>query len=124
MVGHSAAVHTRWPIRSRIATLRTCRKPANTSLRANTSSNSSRSFARISLDSLKTLIRNRAVYADVAVAGASPHPGYPTFADGHDEMLVGDAIAQSAREGRWVAVDRRPIATQQTAAQHEKVRTS
>jgi predicted dehydrogenase len=49
----------------------------------------------------------RAVYADVAVAGArSPHPGYPTFADGHDEMLVGDAIARSAREGRWVDVDR------------------
>jgi predicted dehydrogenase len=49
----------------------------------------------------------RAVYADVAVGGvSSPHPGYPTFADGHDEMLVGDAIARSAREGRWVDVDR------------------
>jgi predicted dehydrogenase len=66
----------------------------------------------------------RAVYADVAVAGASPHPGYPTFADGHDEMLVGDAIARSAREGRWVAVDRRPIAAERTAALHEEVRTS
>ena len=30
----------------------------------------------------------------------------PTFADGHDEMLVNDAIALSAREGRWVDVDR------------------
>ena len=58
------------------------------------------------------------------MAGASPHSGYPTFADGHDEMLVGDAIARSAREGRWVAVDRRPIATDQTAALHEEVRTS
>jgi hypothetical protein len=58
------------------------------------------------------------------VAGASPHPGYPTFADGHDEMLVGDAIARSARESRWVAVDRRPIATEQAAALHEEVRTS
>jgi predicted dehydrogenase len=66
----------------------------------------------------------RAVYADVAVAGASPHPGYPTFADGHDEMLVGDAIARSAREGRWVAVDRSPTATEQTATVHEEVRTS
>jgi predicted dehydrogenase len=66
----------------------------------------------------------RAVYADVAVAGASPHPGYPTFADGHDEMLVGDAIARSAREGRWVAVDRRPIAAPQEATVHEEVRTS
>jgi predicted dehydrogenase len=48
----------------------------------------------------------RAVYADVAAGAPSSGPGYPTFADGHDEMLVGDAIARSAREGRWVAVDR------------------
>ena len=48
----------------------------------------------------------RAVYADVAAGGPSSHPSYPTFADGHDEMLVGDAIARSAREGRWVSVDR------------------
>ncbi len=48
----------------------------------------------------------RAVYADVAAGGPSPQPAYPTFADGHDEMLVGDAIARSAREGRWVTVDR------------------
>ena len=48
----------------------------------------------------------RAVYADVGAGVRSPQPGYPTFADGHDEMLVGDAIAQSAREGRWVSVDR------------------
>jgi predicted dehydrogenase len=48
----------------------------------------------------------RAVYADVAVGRPSPTPGYPTFADGHDEMLVGEAIARSAREGRWVEVDR------------------
>ena len=48
----------------------------------------------------------RAVYADVVAGVPSFRPGYPTFADGHDEMLVGDAIAQSAREGRWVEVDR------------------
>lgn len=48
----------------------------------------------------------RAVYADVVAGAPSPDPGYPTFTDGHDEMLVGDAIAQSAREGRWVTVDR------------------
>ena len=35
--------------------------------------------------------------------GDSSRPGYPTFADGHDEMLVGEAIA---RESRWVDVDR------------------
>ena len=48
----------------------------------------------------------RAVYADVVAGAPSVHPTYPTFADGHDEMLVGDAIARSAREGRWVEVDR------------------
>ena len=48
----------------------------------------------------------RAVYADVVAGAPSSSPGYPTFADGHDEMLVGDAIARSAREGRWVQVDR------------------
>ena len=52
----------------------------------------------------------RAVYADVVAGAASSRPGYPTFADGHDEMLVGDAIARSAREGRWV--DRRPARPQ------------
>lgn len=48
----------------------------------------------------------RAVYADVIAGAPSFRPGYPTFADGHDEMLVGDAIARSAREGRWVTVAR------------------
>ena len=48
----------------------------------------------------------RAVYADVVAGAPSSCPSYPTFADGHDEMLVGDAIARSAREGRWVEVDR------------------
>jgi len=48
----------------------------------------------------------RAVYADVAAGRPSSPPGYPTFADGHDEMLVGEAIARSASEGRWVDVDR------------------
>ena len=48
----------------------------------------------------------RSVYADVGAGAPSSRPGYPTFADGHDEMLVGEAIARSAREARWVAVDR------------------
>jgi len=52
----------------------------------------------------------RAVYADVVAGEPSSHPGYPTFADGHDEMLVGEAIARSAREGRWVEVDRSSVA--------------
>ncbi len=51
----------------------------------------------------------RAVYADVGAGATSSRPGYPTFADGHDEMLVGDAIARSARESRWVTVDRTAV---------------
>ncbi|HEU4671765.1 MAG TPA: Gfo/Idh/MocA family oxidoreductase [Candidatus Limnocylindrales bacterium] len=48
----------------------------------------------------------RTIYADVAAGAPSDRPLYATFADGHDEMLVGDAIAESARSGRWVEVDR------------------
>jgi predicted dehydrogenase len=47
-----------------------------------------------------------AVYADVGQGRPADHPTYPTFADGHDEMLVGDAVARSSREGRWTAVER------------------
>jgi predicted dehydrogenase len=50
----------------------------------------------------------KALYAAVyrAVGDGRPSAGYPTFADGHDEMLVGDAVARSSREGRWVDVQR------------------
>ncbi len=48
----------------------------------------------------------RAIYEDVAAGRPSDRPLYATFADGHDEMLVGDAIAESARAGRWVDVAR------------------
>jgi predicted dehydrogenase len=54
-----------------------------------------------------------AIYDDVLAGAPAARPVYPTFADGHDEMLVGDAIAQSAREGRWVTVDRRRAEEQQ-----------
>ncbi|HEX6868976.1 MAG TPA: Gfo/Idh/MocA family oxidoreductase, partial [Candidatus Limnocylindrales bacterium] len=50
----------------------------------------------------------RAVYADVVRGAPSARPTYPTFADGHDEMLVNDAIAESSRLGRWVDVVRDP----------------
>lgn len=50
----------------------------------------------------------RAIYADVARGAPGTDPPYATFAAGHDEMLVNDAIARSAREGRWVDVDRSP----------------
>ena len=55
-------------------------------------------------DTFKALYR--AVYSDVVAGGPAEHPTYPTFADGHDEMLVGDAVADSARAGHWVEVAR------------------
>jgi predicted dehydrogenase len=58
----------------------------------------------------------RAVYADVVAGRPAERPPYATFADGHDEMLVGEAIAESAREGRWIDVDRTPAATGATPA--------
>jgi predicted dehydrogenase len=51
----------------------------------------------------------RAIYDDVLAGRPSSSPGYATFADGHDEMLVGEAIARSSREGRWVDVDRSDV---------------
>ena len=47
-----------------------------------------------------------AIYEDVLAGRPADRPVYPTFADGHDEMLVGDAIAESARTGSWVTVNR------------------
>ncbi len=47
-----------------------------------------------------------AIYDDVLAGGPSPSPRYATFADGHEEMLVGDAVLESSRTGRWVAVAR------------------
>jgi predicted dehydrogenase len=46
------------------------------------------------------------VYKDIASGGPSDHPTYPTFADGHDALLVTEAVATSSAERRWVTVDR------------------
>ncbi len=46
------------------------------------------------------------VYADVVSGGPSASPTYPTFEDGHDVLLVTDAIARSATTGSWTRVDR------------------
>jgi len=48
----------------------------------------------------------RAVYDDVEAGSPSSHPVYATFADGHEEMLIGDAVLESSRTGTWVEVDR------------------
>jgi len=58
----------------------------------------------------------RAIYADVGAGGPSDRPDYPTFADGHDEMLVNDAVAASARIGRWTDVVREPANPAMVAA--------
>ncbi len=46
------------------------------------------------------------VYTDIASGAPSPQPTYPTFADGHDVLLVTDAIAKSSQEQRWITVER------------------
>ena len=47
-----------------------------------------------------------AIYDDVLAGAPAPGRRYASFADGHDEMLVGDAVLESSRSGRWVAVAR------------------
>jgi predicted dehydrogenase len=46
----------------------------------------------------------RAVYAAVAAGEPPENPDYPSFADGHWENVLGDAVALSNRERRWVEV--------------------
>lgn len=46
------------------------------------------------------------VYADVASGSPAQDPAYPTFADGHDAVLVTDAVAESHEAQRWIAVQR------------------
>jgi predicted dehydrogenase len=65
----------------------------------------------------------RAIYADVAAGRPNPDPPYATFAAGYDEMLVNDAVAESARSGRWVDVDR-SSADMRSAPANEEVRSS
>jgi predicted dehydrogenase len=55
-------------------------------------------------DTFKALFA--AVYADVAAGRPSAEPAYPTFADGHDVLLVCDAVASSAASGAWAPVTR------------------
>ena len=46
------------------------------------------------------------IYRDIAAGAPSPRPTYPTFADGHDAVLVCEAISASARTGTWAKVER------------------
>jgi predicted dehydrogenase len=47
-----------------------------------------------------------AVYDDVVAGRPSSNRRYASFADGHEEMLVGDAVLESSRTGRWAEVIR------------------
>jgi predicted dehydrogenase len=55
-------------------------------------------------DTFKQLYR--AVYRDVAAGHPAAQPDYPTFADGHEQILLGEAIARSSRVRGWVDVQR------------------
>jgi predicted dehydrogenase len=44
----------------------------------------------------------QAVYRYLDANDFEATPDFPTFADGHSELQVGEAILQSAHEGRWV----------------------
>jgi predicted dehydrogenase len=46
----------------------------------------------------------RAVYAAVADGGMPDEPSFPSFADGHRENVIAEAVERSARERRWVEV--------------------
>jgi predicted dehydrogenase len=46
----------------------------------------------------------RAVYGAVAAGTMPAEPDFPTFADGHAANVLGDAIAVSNRDRRWVEV--------------------
>lgn len=53
-------------------------------------------------DTFKQLFRS--FYGYVAAGDFTAPPPFPTFADGHCEVLLCEAVLRSAREGRWVEV--------------------
>lgn len=54
-------------------------------------------------DTFKQLFR--AFYGYIQAGNFSAPPTFPTFRDGHREVLLCEAVLQSHREGRWVAVE-------------------
>ncbi|MGL6278175.1 MAG: Gfo/Idh/MocA family protein [Gaiella sp.] len=53
----------------------------------------------------------RAVYAAVGAGAMPTEPDFPTFADGHAANVLGDAIAVSNRERRWVSTTNAEVTT-------------
>jgi len=54
-------------------------------------------------DTFKQLYQ--AVYRYIRAGDLSAPADFPTFADGHEEVLLCEAIERSAREQRWVEVE-------------------
>ncbi|MBM4016716.1 MAG: Gfo/Idh/MocA family oxidoreductase [Planctomycetes bacterium] len=48
----------------------------------------------------------RAFYGSIAAGDFAAAPAFPTFADGHREIVLCEAILRSHEEGRWVQVER------------------
>jgi predicted dehydrogenase len=55
-------------------------------------------------DTFKQLYR--AVYRAVEAGSMPAEPDFPSFEDGHEEILLGEAIAASASSGAWTKVER------------------
>jgi predicted dehydrogenase len=55
-------------------------------------------------DTFKQLYR--AVYRYIQAGDLSAPPDFPTFADGHEEILLCEAIERSVQEQRWVEIER------------------
>lgn len=55
-------------------------------------------------DAFKALFR--AVYTDIEAGKPAETPDYPTFDDGFEQIIVGEAIAESSRLGTWAPVQR------------------
>jgi predicted dehydrogenase len=55
-------------------------------------------------DTFKQLYR--AVYRYIQAGDLSAQPDFPTFADGHEEILLCEAIERSVQEQRWVEIER------------------
>ncbi len=53
-------------------------------------------------DTFKQMVAK--VYGYLRAGDMSAKPDFPTFADGHYEMILCESIERSAREGRWVKV--------------------
>ena len=53
-------------------------------------------------DTFKQLFRT--IYGHIAAADVTQKPSFPTFADGHREILLCEAVLKSHREQRWITV--------------------